>query len=147
MTQPTDRPAACLLDACTQQCTTECREAINRTWHSLRGTQPAQPTDRPGIDQLTSDQLDQLYAERDAAQADRDGWRERANTYRDAWQSAKDRARKQHVRAEKAEATLTAAKDVEQEWRETFLSHGNVPAAHALAMVRAVLDQHGQTTS
>lgn len=53
---------------------------------------------RPRVDQLTDDQLDQLYAERD--------------TYRDAWHSAKDRARKHHTRAEKAEAELDALKTV-----------------------------------
>ncbi|MGW6395429.1 hypothetical protein ACWFR1_34175 [Streptomyces sp. NPDC055103] len=51
-------PAACIRDACTQQCTTECREAINRAWTSLRGTQRVQPMDRPGINDLR-----QQYAE------------------------------------------------------------------------------------
>lgn len=58
MTQPT--PAECLLDTCTQQCTTECREAINRAWHSLRGTTPTEPTERHTVDSITSNALDAL---------------------------------------------------------------------------------------
>lgn len=41
-----------------------------------------QPTDRPGIDDLTSDQLDRLYAERDALLAELDGRDEEA---RERW--------------------------------------------------------------
>ncbi|WP_327160508.1 hypothetical protein [Streptomyces zaomyceticus] len=63
MTQPMDPTGACLLDACTRQCTTECREVINRAWQSLRGTQSASVTDRPGTDQITSDGLRRQYAE------------------------------------------------------------------------------------
>ncbi|WP_030319655.1 hypothetical protein [Streptomyces flavochromogenes] len=43
MTQPEPaqtRNTACLLNACARDCTTECREAINRTWTALRGELP-----------------------------------------------------------------------------------------------------------
>lgn len=39
-----------------------------------------QPTDRPGIDHLTSDQLDQLYTRLDDAEAKRDAWHDWADT-------------------------------------------------------------------
>lgn len=41
MTQPS--PAVCVQASCTQGCTTECREAINRSWNSLRGSRATQP--------------------------------------------------------------------------------------------------------
>ncbi|MFD3634890.1 hypothetical protein, partial [Streptomyces sp. NPDC058664] len=69
-----------------------------------------QPTDRPGIDQLTSDQLDQLYAERDwwhqAYLASRD-YEDRRTAERDQFQRERN---EQHARADKAEAALTAVR-------------------------------------
>ncbi|GAA2803342.1 hypothetical protein [Streptomyces showdoensis] len=88
MTQPKS-PAPCISTSCTRDCTTECREAINRAWTGLRGElppatllapqQPVPPStteqvtggrrlvepDRHTADTITSDALDQLYAELD----------------------------------------------------------------------------------
>ncbi|MFB7592377.1 hypothetical protein [Streptomyces sp. NPDC056169] len=142
MTQPTDQPGACLLDACTRQCTTECRDAINRAWHSLCGQQPVQSTDRPGIDQLTSDQLDQLYAERDHAV------RVARSAARDAAKALNDQLAAEE-RAERAEATLTAIRarherNPEADYCALCSNHGDITWPCA---TMAVLDQHGQTRS
>lgn len=87
--------AECLLDACIRACTTECREAINRAWASLRGelppatvlapaepiplseteevrggrrlTEPAQP--RHTADSITDDALTALYDRAEIAEA------------------------------------------------------------------------------
>ncbi|MFB7832042.1 hypothetical protein [Streptomyces sp. NPDC056056] len=90
-----------------------------------------QPTDRPGIDQLTSDQLDQLYARLDKA--------ERAvNLLADS-----------HRRAEQAEATLTAVRDeltaIEQTHDALDCECEAEASAGTIRRIRAVLDQHGQT--
>jgi len=94
-----------------------------------------QPTDRPRVDQLTDDQLDQLYQRIDEltallqdAEGDRDSWardarqagaeadqlRIQRHTYRRAWNSAKARARKQHTRAEQAEAAIARVRALHQ---------------------------------
>ncbi|MEU9865508.1 hypothetical protein AB0D99_32030 [Streptomyces sp. NPDC047971] len=86
----------CVLDSCTQACTTECREVINRAWHSLRGATPTEQPVRYTVDTITSDALDQLYAERDANER-------RAEAYGQAWQTTEQRAKQ-------AEAELAALK-------------------------------------
>ncbi|MFD3333557.1 hypothetical protein ACFWV1_13055 [Streptomyces sp. NPDC058700] len=206
MTQPTDRPGACIRGACTQQCTTECREAINRAWHSLRGQQPAehcghqpdhvigQPTecvlrpghsgshanetgmrwwlaklpdetttDRPGIDDLTSDMLDQLYGDLDWAreqtlaaqqEATASATRlERTEAERDMLGRETDRLRKDWVemrtRAEKAEATLTAVRELVTRANQAHAADDSdygTGKYNLASRLLAVLDQHGQTT-
>lgn len=114
-----------------------------------------QPTDRPGIDELRELLRD--------AEGDRDSWAREAksaeaqverlqaerHTYQRAWHSAKDRARKQHTRAELAEATLTAVRKLATDTRRytgpgaDSYQLGKYDLADA---VLAVLDQHGQTT-
>jgi len=81
------QPHVCLLATCTRDCTTECREAINQAWTSLRGKPPAQP--RHTADHITGDQLDQLY-----------GW----------LTTARAAARAEQKRAERAEAALNAVR-------------------------------------
>ncbi|MFD9047648.1 hypothetical protein [Streptomyces zaomyceticus] len=98
---PTNRPGTCLLDACTQACNTECREAINRSWTSMRGSRATQPTARPGIDQPlrivdrtplvdhTEQSLATLYNELEQLRIDKAGadhvstsWARKADTLR-----------------------------------------------------------------
>lgn len=153
-----------------------------------------QPADRPSIDQLTSDQLDQLYARLATAEREADeavaAAAHLARLVGKRSEKAERNAKKQHLRAdlaeielrtlrtglraigadptqiqnlwaqihlrnrqwreekqraERAEATIERARVEEQEWRQYFLDGGDAPAGHALAMVRGVLDQHGQT--
>ena len=88
------QPHVCLLATCTRDCTTECREAINQAWTSLRGKPPAQP--RHTADHITGDQLDQLY-----------GWLTTARAV----------ARAEQKRAERAEAALNAVRALHQRYR------------------------------
>lgn len=151
MTQPTDRPA----EHCGHQpdhVIGQPTECVLRPGHSgshadHRGmrwwladlgdapmNQDSTPT-RPGIDHITSDQLDQLYA--------------RGDTYRDAWHTARDRARKERRRAERAEATLTAVRalherDPEADYCDVCSNHGDITWPCATI---AALDQHDQTTA
>lgn len=101
-----------------------------------------QPTDRPGIDQLTSDMLDQLYADLDWA--------------REQTLAAQQEATAAATRAERAEATLTAVRALHapvQYSKQTICGHcsgygggscDNSPEPHPCPTV-AVLDQRGQT--
>ncbi|MFH8627799.1 hypothetical protein ACH4A8_38930 [Streptomyces vietnamensis] len=123
-----------------------------------------QTPDRPGIDHLTSDKLDQLYAERDRyrtawqsaafrAEArgegimrlcnDRDsykGWMEQAETARDAWAAE---AASQTQRAERGEAALNAVRALATRMHDW---DGDRPAVGKwVTELRAVLNQHGQT--
>ncbi|MFC9700893.1 hypothetical protein ACFTWD_09400 [Streptomyces sp. NPDC056943] len=194
-----------------------------RWWMANLGDTPISqdqaPADRPGINQLTSDQLDQLYARLEKAELDaeqqernyrvlmnertsyREGWKyeqkrravaearlaqlhEGEEPYTDdrivptpdqwIWQwnratpakrmevataliDASERADRCFIENHKnalpalrqrvlaAETTIERARTEEQKWREHFIARGDAPAAHALAMVRGVLDQHGQT--
>lgn len=119
MTQPT----ACLLDGCARACTTECREAINRTWRSLRGDTAA---DRPTVDSrhtvdnlinraerggLTGDEaaklrdsIGQLYA--------------RVETAERRLATLVEVARRNSQRAAKAEAALDAIRAVHRPARD-----------------------------
>lgn len=128
-----------------------------------------QPTDRPGIDELTSDRLDQLYDELwhlrlaqagadlalQAACRMTDEQRERAE------QAEADLARYDEVQGEmnenainltralaRAEVTLTAVRDLhernpEADYCAVCSNHGDITWPCATI---AVLDQHGQTT-
>ncbi|MFB6626476.1 hypothetical protein ACFCWD_28910 [Streptomyces sp. NPDC056374] len=93
-------PAPCLLDACTQQCTTECREAINRAWASLRGTTPTEQPVRHTVESITDPMLATLYNERDMLGRETD-------RLRTDWVEMR-------TRAERAEATLAAFHEGEQ---------------------------------
>lgn len=92
-----------------------------------------QPTDRPGIDQLTSDMLDQLYADLDWA--------------REQTLAAQQETTEAATRAERAEATLTAVREVAAYWDRV----GQDPNAcidmdaAAIAIRHALAQQHGQT--
>lgn len=93
--------------------------------------------DRPTVDQITSDQLDQLYRERDHA-------------VRVARSAAFDTAKAltaqllAEQRAKQAEATLTAVRALADELiAEGATEHGYF--GDAGRRLRAVLDQHGQT--
>lgn len=95
-----------------------------------------QPTDRPGIDDLTSDMLDRLYAERDHA-------------VRIARSAAFDTAKAltaqmlAEQRADNAEATLTAVRKLATNMRDW---DGHEPAVDRWATdILDALDQHGQT--
>jgi hypothetical protein len=102
-----------------------------------------QPTDRPGIDHITSDGLDTLYAERDAAQAEL------------AENTGVLQALRRH--RDQAEATLTAVRELHapvQYRQQTICGHcsgygggscDNGTHLYPCDTV-AVLDQHGQTT-
>jgi hypothetical protein len=92
-----------------------------------------QPTDRPGINDLTSDQLDRLYARLSNAERELARLTDMAIRY-------SDRAIENGERAEKAEATLTAVRDVLAHWDGSDVAYG-----HFATRTRAVLDQHGQT--
>lgn len=99
-------------------------------------------TDRIRLDDLTSDQLDQLYDQIEAAEdlAEQHARntltvaRER-ESYRKAWKD-------EQQRRARAEGAITRAREVEEEWRKAFMtsSNPNPAGAHALAMVRAALD-------
>lgn len=127
--------------------------------------------DRPGLDQLTSDQLDALYARLDELErqqaidikvmekADQD-WNECADaarkykahaeqtqTWGEQQQARANRYRQRYVtqreRAERAEATLTAIRKLTQRMDDW---EGERPAVGKwVTELRAVLDQHGQT--
>ncbi|WP_328941566.1 hypothetical protein OG259_07785 [Streptomyces sp. NBC_00250] len=97
-----------------------------------------QPTDRPGIDHITSDGLDQLYARLDQAELDAEqqerNYRALMNertSYREGWKY-------EQQRRAKAEATLTAIRDALM--NQSYLTSLD-------ETIRAVLDQHGQTTA
>ncbi|MFF8610856.1 hypothetical protein ACF06X_33660 [Streptomyces sp. NPDC015346] len=107
MTDPT--PAECLLDACTQGCTTECREAINRAWTSLRGTTPAEPARRHTVDTLTNPKLTKLYEHVDYLT----GYAATLETY----------AAEQRERAEQAEAKAAAMTAAMQSTAADALKH------------------------
>ncbi|MFF0277494.1 hypothetical protein [Streptomyces sp. NPDC004330] len=109
--------------------------------------------DRPSIDELRELLRD--------AEGDRDSWAHEAkrteaeveqlqtqrHTYQRAWHSAKDRARKQRTRAERAEATLTAVRDELHALNSEVRLNPIALAGRrdAVARIRAVLEQHGQT--
>ncbi|MBX9425469.1 hypothetical protein [Streptomyces lateritius] len=96
-----------------------------------------QPTDRPGIDQLTSDMLDQLYDELwhlRLAQAGADL----------ALQAACRMTEEQRARAEKAQAAITAVRDECMARLENRHSHQF--RRDQCEAILAVLDQHDQTT-
>lgn len=97
-----------------------------------------QPTDRPGIDHLTSDMLDQLYADLDWA--------------REQTLAAQQEATEVVTRAERAEATLNAVRKLHDRWEcdanvcaVCVDGYGN-PVSYPCPTI-AVLDQHGQTPS
>ncbi|MFB7605242.1 hypothetical protein [Streptomyces gardneri] len=91
-----------------------------------------QPTDRPGIDHLTSDQLDALYREIDTLRAV-------CQSNKQAYVGAVKSAWAAEERAKQAEATLTAVRELATQWA-ILRAHGS-----AATELRAVLDQHGQT--
>ena len=97
-----------------------------------------QPTDRPGIEDLTSDRLDQLYDELwhlRLAQAGADL----------ALQAACRMTDEQRARADRHEATLTAVRALTQRMHDW---DGERPAVGRwVTELRAVLDEHGQTTA
>lgn len=111
---------------------------MSKSWHNLdqiradleHQAQTAQPTDRPGINQLTSDMLDQLYDRLDAVQADRDGWCDRALGYR----LATKRVRALHSRWEYDANNCSVCVDC----------YG-APLPYPCPTI-AALDQDGQTT-
>ncbi|MHA4774739.1 hypothetical protein L1085_009575 [Streptomyces sp. MSC1_001] len=102
-----------------------------------------QPTDRPGIDDLTSDMLDQLYDDRDRYEAERD-------SIQRIHAALAEQARKHHARAEQAEATLDAVRDELAAIDRDVRGKSVVALAgirHTSSRIRAVLDQHDQTTT
>lgn len=110
-----------------------------------------QPTNRPGIDDLTSDQLDQLYVERDwwhqAYLASRD-YEDRRTAERDQFQRERN---EQHARADKAEAALTAIRKLHERWDADPANCAHCVDGYGTPIrypcpTLAVLDQHGQTT-
>lgn len=107
MTQPT--PVECLLDVCTQQCTTECREVINRAWHSLRGTTPAEQPVRHTVDTITSDQLDALQDELDALKTIASGYC--GHCGRGDCSPTADQWYEQRQRADRAEAAIERVRE------------------------------------
>jgi hypothetical protein len=92
-----------------------------------------QPTDRPGINHLTSDQLDRLYGRLDYLA----GYAATLETY----------ATEQRESAERAEATLAAVRalherDPEADYCVVCSNHGDITWPCATV---AVFYQHGQT--
>jgi len=135
MTQPEPaqtRHTACLLDACARNCTTECREAINRSWTALRGNvAPAQT--RHTVDTITSDDLDQLYREIDTLRAV-------CRSNKQAYAGAVTDAMAADERAKEAEAALDAVLHPD-------LFDGTVnDMAELYAVHRAITDNGGQLT-
>ncbi|MFE7517061.1 hypothetical protein ACFU8I_38415 [Streptomyces sp. NPDC057540] len=130
MTQPRpEQPTPCLLGACTQQCTTECRQAINQAWPRFtaapvdaeaeraaheravlqeRASAKAaqwfasrnQSNRRISLDDLTSDQLDHLHAELEYFQ-------QLTAEQGQALSRAQAAREEQRTRAEEAEDVLT----------------------------------------
>lgn len=97
-----------------------------------------QPTDRPGINDLTSDQLDALYGERDLSR----------HLLAKVRETSAQLINREQLRADQAEATLAAVRAeltaIDRDVR------GKSPVAlagirHTSSRIRAVLDQHGQT--
>ena len=106
-----------------------------RKVYQCPGATAAQAPDRPGLDQLTSDQLDRLYAELDELLLIvrmKDGMH----------RSAEGDVATLHARAERAEATLTAVRKLAQQWQSGMRPGESHPAARA---VLDLLDQHGRT--
>ena len=111
-------------------------------------------TDRIPLEDLTRNQLAQLYADldetrellRDAA-GDRDSWatdarrseaeadtlREERHTYQRAWHSARDRARKERARAEQAEAAIERVRDIHARRTVTFTDGPHDCCDHCMA--------------
>jgi hypothetical protein len=102
---------------------------------------------------IDDDALDKLYAriaelENQAAidtqvmeKADRE-----CDEHIDAGRKFKAWGEEQHARAERAEAAIARARAVEEHWRHAFIASGNAGGAHALAMVRAALDEPAPLT-
>ena len=111
MTDQQPAEPECILDACTQTCTTECREVINRAWYTLRGLPvPAEPARRHTADTITSDALDHLYAEIERLKLLVAASSEEGHAVRMAAQYA-ERAIDNGKRAERAEAERDALKE------------------------------------
>lgn len=132
-----------------------------------------QPTDRPDINHLTSDMLDQLYAERDRYRTAWTSARARTQAHqegtlrhvadRDSWKSWTKKAESQlaalkraHValaeQAAKDQATLTAVRKLHDRWEcdanvcaVCVDGYGN-PVSYPCPTTR-LLDQYGQTPS
>lgn len=111
---------------------------------------------RASLDDLTRDQLDQLYTRAEQAEAAIHHLREQhvkilrdriktgmAETagWKAAWQLAHDRSAKHRERADRAEKRITLARAEAEEWHTYFLDGGDAPATHALAMVLLLIDQ------
>lgn len=105
-----------------------------------------QPTDRPGIDDLTSDGLDALYGERDLSRSLLAKVRE----------TSAQLINREQLRADRAEATLAAVRKLHAPVNHrgrTICGHcsgygggscDNGPQGHPCPTI-AVLDQYGQT--
>ncbi|MFF5784210.1 hypothetical protein ACFY8P_04475 [Streptomyces sp. NPDC012693] len=102
-----------------------------------------QPTDRPGIDHLTSDRLDQLYDELWHLRLDKAG----ADL---ALQAACRMTEEQRARADRHEATLERVTSLVrhyEQWGLTGWQPSSVYPSQVAREFRAVLDQHDQTTT
>ncbi|MGW0034700.1 hypothetical protein ACWDXD_33405 [Streptomyces sp. NPDC003314] len=154
------RPGVCLLAACTRDCTTECREAINRAWTSLRGelppatvlasvesippseteetrggrrlTEPAQL--RHTADSITNDALTALYDELAALKTIATGYC--GHCGRGDCSPTADQWLTQQQRAKRAEATLDAVRKLADE----LTQRGNERTGNERVLGRRLLD-------
>ncbi|MER6098385.1 hypothetical protein ABT154_21505 [Streptomyces sp. NPDC001728] len=98
-----------------------------------------QTPDRPGIDHLTSDGLDQLYGERDLTR----------HLLAKVRETSAELINREQLRAERAEATLTAVRAelgaIEQGHKHLDCECEAEASAAVIARILTVLDQHGQT--
>ncbi|MEE1813679.1 hypothetical protein PUR59_01315 [Streptomyces sp. SP18ES09] len=129
------RHTACLLDACARDCTTECREVINRSWTALRGAQPEPAQTRHTVDTITSDALDRLYAELEIANAKV----AELNRAGDVALSAVCLMQRVEQRADQAEAALDAVRKLHKRFADdTCFADGE---SYPCSTIRA-LDAH-----
>jgi hypothetical protein len=115
-------------------------------------------TPRKTLDQMTSNDLDALHDQLDALRAVARGYcphcgrgdaaptvqdweqqRDRAEFYEAAVARMRDRAEVAGVHAARAEARVRAADFTAAHWHQAALDRNDIPAAHAIACIRAAL--------
>ncbi|THA82753.1 hypothetical protein [Streptomyces sp. A0592] len=128
----------CGVSAGVEPCGTCCECRLTCDGPEPATEQPARHT----VDTITSDALDQLYAEREQLRAALDHQAQELATWRATVATLDSGApgTPRH-RAEQAEAAIARAREVEEQWRLHFLATGEAAGGHALAMVRAALDE------